>query len=145
MSTLVDTTSATAQRVAVFNLLNSNSDARRRLDRVGGEQRGCPPMRSVRTRQPVPLALPARVQAGRRVRAARLMAGGISLLDAARLTGMSYTHLVAIERGQHPLTSSDCRDLAALLGVPADWLLRGWLPALLAPHEPRCRQRHRAS
>lgn len=92
-------------------------------------------MQTVRTGQPYPIALPARVLAGRRLKAARVLAGGVSLLDAARLTGMSYTHLRAIEHGQHPLTSTDARDLGELLGVPADWLLRGWSPEMHTPRE----------
>ncbi len=59
-------------------------------------------MQTVRTGQPYPIALPARVAAGRRLKAARVLAGGISLLDAARRTGVSYQHLVAVEHGQHP-------------------------------------------
>ena len=39
---------------------------------------------------------------------------------------MSYVHLAAVERGEHPLTSTDCRDLAAVLGCPECWLRDGW-------------------
>ena len=43
---------------------------------------------------------PARVEVGRRVRAARVMAGGLSLRSVASATGLSYAHLVAIENGR---------------------------------------------
>ena len=42
-------------------------------------------------------------------------------------TGLSYPHLVGTANGREPLTSSDTRDLAAVLGVPervtARWLV----------------------
>jgi hypothetical protein len=69
---------------------------------------------------------PPRVEAGRRVRAARFMAGGISLRETATATGMSYPHLAAVERGEHPLTSTDAVALGELLHVPPAWLRDGW-------------------
>lgn len=68
----------------------------------------------------------ARVLTGRRVKAARILAGGVTLAQTAHATGLGFAHLAAIERGEHPLTVTDCRDLAEVLSVPADWLRDGW-------------------
>ena len=68
----------------------------------------------------------ARAQAGRRVKAARMLAGDVSVRDAARLAGLDYRHLAAIEHGRKPLTSSDCVDLGRVLDVPSEWLAHGW-------------------
>ncbi len=64
-------------------------------------------------------------EVGRRVRAACTLAE-LTLLDAARATGISYLHLVAVVGARESLTATGGRDLAALLGYPADWLARGW-------------------
>ena len=64
--------------------------------------------------------------AGRRVRAARVLAGGVGLRELANAAGLSYSHLARVERGDDPLTSSDAVDLGAVLDVPADWLAHGW-------------------
>jgi transcriptional regulator with XRE-family HTH domain len=66
-----------------------------------------------------------RAQVGRRLRAARLLAD-VSLRDVARSAGLTFAHVSAIERGAEPMTSTDARDLGAVLGVPADWLAHGW-------------------
>jgi transcriptional regulator with XRE-family HTH domain len=55
-----------------------------------------------------------------------VLAGDPSLRDLASASGLSYAHLAAVERGEHPLTSTDARDLAAVLDVPADWRRHGW-------------------
>jgi hypothetical protein len=83
---------------------------------------------NVRTGSPVPVATRSspRVLAGRRVKAARVLAGRVSLKTTAHATGLGFAHLAAIERGEHPLTHTDCRDLAEVLSVPADWLRDGW-------------------
>jgi transcriptional regulator with XRE-family HTH domain len=84
-------------------------------------------MRTVKSGQPITVLSrhSPRAQAGRRVQAARLIAD-ISLRDAAHNTGIALEHLAAVERGTHPLTSTDCRDLGALLGVPPSWLAHGF-------------------
>jgi hypothetical protein len=71
-------------------------------------------------------AAPARVIAGRRVKAARLIAGGITVRQLAAAAGLGYQHLAAIERGEHPITTTDATDLAIALDVPSDWLVNGW-------------------
>jgi transcriptional regulator with XRE-family HTH domain len=68
----------------------------------------------------------ARVLAGRRVRAARLLAGGPTLRSVAADAGLDYAHLSRVERGEHPLLDTDARDLGRVLDVPEDWLLGGW-------------------
>ena len=88
-------------------------------------------MASVQTvRSGQPIAVPSRdsprVQAGRRVRAARLLAGDPPLRQVARDAGLDYGHLIGVTRGAEPLTSSDVADLARVLGVPSSWLARGW-------------------
>jgi hypothetical protein len=60
------------------------------------------------------------------VKAARLLAGGISLHATARAAGMSYLHLVAVEAGKQPLLPTDASDLSRVLGVPSEWLAHGW-------------------
>jgi hypothetical protein len=55
-----------------------------------------------------------------------LLAGGVSLRVVARETGLAFPHLAAVERGEHPLTSTDVVALGELLGVPPAWLARGW-------------------
>jgi hypothetical protein len=60
------------------------------------------------------------------VKAARLMAGNISVYATARAAGMSYLHLVAVENGQQPLLPTDATDLSRVLGVPSEWLAHGW-------------------
>ena len=54
------------------------------------------------------------------------MAGGPTVRDVATAAGLSYAHLAAVERGEHPLTRSDVVDLAAVLNVPSSWLRDGW-------------------
>jgi hypothetical protein len=83
-------------------------------------------VRSHATGQPYAITPPARVQAGRRVKAARLLAGGVSLKQTAHATGLSFPHLAAVERGEHPLTSTDVVALGELLHVPPTWLRDGW-------------------
>jgi hypothetical protein len=39
---------------------------------------------------------------------------------------MSYGHLLGVANASEPLTSSDVRDLAAVLDVPSEWLRDGW-------------------
>jgi hypothetical protein len=41
---------------------------------------------------------------------------------------MSYGHLRAVANAPEPLTSTDVTDLAAVLGVPSEWLRDGWTP-----------------
>jgi hypothetical protein len=65
----------------------------------------------------------------RRLQAARVLAGGPSLHDLARGCGLSYRHLVAAANADEPLTSTDLRDLAAVLEVPPSWLAHGWTGA----------------
>jgi hypothetical protein len=60
------------------------------------------------------------------VKAARLMAGGVSIRETASAAGLSYLHLVAVENGQQPLLPTDAVDLGNVLGVPAAWLAHGW-------------------
>jgi hypothetical protein len=67
-----------------------------------------------------------RAQAGRRVRAAQLLAGDPPLRQIARDAGLDYGHLIGVVKGAEPLTSSDVADLGRVLGVPPDWLARGW-------------------
>ncbi len=57
------------------------------------------------------------------------MAGGLSLRSVASATGLSYQHLVAVENGREPLLAGDAIALSELLGVPGDWLRRGWRSA----------------
>jgi hypothetical protein len=85
-------------------------------------------VRSHRTGQSISIRASnsARAQTGRRVRAARLLAGGVSIRDTASASGLSYLHLVAVENGQQPLLPSDAVDLGAALGCPSEWLRDGW-------------------
>jgi len=85
-------------------------------------------VRNVRSGQVVPVAVSGspRALAGRRVKAARLLAGGVSVRDAATATGMSYQHLVAVEHGEQPLLPTDATDLGRVLGCPSEWLAHGW-------------------
>jgi hypothetical protein len=57
------------------------------------------------------------------VKAARLLAGGVSIHATASAAGMSYLHLVAVEHGEQPVLPSDATDLSRVLDVPAQWLL----------------------
>jgi transcriptional regulator with XRE-family HTH domain len=82
-------------------------------------------MQTVRAGSPIPITATARVQAGLRLRAARLIAD-ISLRDSARSARLTFAQVNAIEHGREPLTSIDDRDLGAVLDCPADWLIRGW-------------------
>lgn len=85
-------------------------------------------VRSVSSGSSVPVNTTSspRAQTGRQVKAARLLAGGISIHVTARAAGMSYLHLVAVEHGEQPLLPSDAVDLGRVLGVPASWLANGW-------------------
>jgi hypothetical protein len=67
-----------------------------------------------------------RAQTARRVRAARLLVGGVSIRDTASAAGLSYLHLLAVEHGEQPLLPSDAVDLGRVLDVPATWLRDGW-------------------
>jgi transcriptional regulator with XRE-family HTH domain len=55
-----------------------------------------------------------------------VLGGGLTLRDVAAAAGLSYSHLARVERGDDPLTSTDCRDLGDVLDVPASWLREGW-------------------
>jgi hypothetical protein len=83
-------------------------------------------MLNIQTRPQLAIRSSSRVATGRRVKAARMMAGGISIRAAATASGLSYAHLLAVEHGTEPLTASDATDLGTLLSVPADWLVAGW-------------------
>lgn len=65
-----------------------------------------------------------RRQAGLRLRAARQLAG-VSLADTARSAGLTLAHVSAVDRGKHPMTTTDARDLATVLGCPENWLRHG--------------------
>jgi transcriptional regulator with XRE-family HTH domain len=82
---------------------------------------------SAHNNSPVPVRVTStpRAQAGRRLRAARMLAD-VSLRDAASAAGLTYSHVSAIERGAEPLTASDCHDLGRVLDVPPSWLRNGW-------------------
>ena len=80
------------------------------------------PVASVHTvRSGQPIAVPSRdsprAQAGRRVRAAQLLAGDPPLRQVGRDAGLDYGHLIGVTRGAEPLTPSDVVDLARVLGV----------------------------
>ena len=83
-------------------------------------------MQQVRTPPRLGSHATKRVLAGRRVRAARLLAGGVDVRSVADAAGLSFAHLAAVERGEHPLLDTDATALAQLLDVPADWLRHGW-------------------
>jgi hypothetical protein len=85
-------------------------------------------VQSIRTGQPISIRASntTRAQTGRRVRAARLLAGGVTIHATARAAGMSYLHLLAVEHGEQPLLPSDAVDLSRVLDVPASWLRDGW-------------------
>jgi hypothetical protein len=83
-------------------------------------------VRAHRTGQPVPVAPTSRQQTARRLAAARVLAGRPHLQDLARQTGMSYAHLRAVANAREPMTFTDCRDLAAALDVPVQWLRYGF-------------------
>jgi transcriptional regulator with XRE-family HTH domain len=82
-------------------------------------------VQTVRTSDPTPITPTARILAGRRLRAARMLAD-VSLRDAAHAAGLSFAHVAAIEKGREPMTVTDARDLGELLGVPSEWLRDGW-------------------
>ena len=86
------------------------------------------PVQTVRTGSPVPISPKSspRVLTARRVRAARVLAGNPSLRQVAADGGLSYRHLLGVVNATEPLTSSDALDLARVLGVPSEWLARGW-------------------
>ncbi len=67
-----------------------------------------------------------RAQAGRRVRAAQLLAGDPPLRQIAADAGLDHGHLIGVVKGAEPLTPSDVVDLGRVLGVPSGWLARGW-------------------
>jgi hypothetical protein len=78
------------------------------------------PVASVQTvRSGQPKAIPPRdsprAQAGRRVRAAQLLAGDPPLRQLAAQAGMSYRHLIGIVKGIEPLLPSDVVDLSRVL------------------------------
>ena len=85
-------------------------------------------VQTVRSGQPIAVLSrnSPRAQAGRRVRAAQLLAGDPPLRQVARDAGLDYGHLIGVTRGAEPLTSSDVVDLGRVLGVPPGWLVRGW-------------------
>jgi hypothetical protein len=83
-------------------------------------------VRHVRSGLAVPVAPSGRQLVARRLEAARVLAGRPSLRSLATATGMSYAHLRAIANAQDPLTSTDVRDLAGVLDVPAQWLREGF-------------------
>jgi hypothetical protein len=86
-------------------------------------------VRTVRSGLAVSVAPTGRQLVARRLEAARVLAGRPSLRSLAEQTGMHYSHLVGIANGHEHLTSTDQRDLAAVLDVPAQWLRDGWAPA----------------
>jgi hypothetical protein len=67
-----------------------------------------------------------RAQAGRRVRAAQLLAGDPPLRQIAADAGMSYGHLAGIIAGREPLLPSDVEDLSRVLRCPPTFLEHGW-------------------
>ena len=83
-------------------------------------------MQSVRTPTRLRTSSKTRAAVGLRLRAARLMAGGVSLRQLADAGGLSYSHLCQAERGREPLTPSDLVTLSEQLGVPSSWLRDGW-------------------
>ena len=83
-------------------------------------------MQKVRTRPRLGSHATKRVLAGRRVKAARVMAGGPDLRSVAEAAGLSFLHLCAIESGRDPLLDTDATALGELLGVPSGWLRDGW-------------------
>jgi len=90
-------------------------------------------VRSVRSGQPIPVTATGRQATARRLAAARVLAGRPTLLSLAQQTGMSYVHLRAVANAHEPMTFTDCRDLAAVLDVPASWLRDGWRTRDVAP------------
>jgi transcriptional regulator with XRE-family HTH domain len=82
-------------------------------------------LQRVRTGQPTPITATGRRAAGRRIKAARLIAGMTAHQTSDR-SGVAFRHLVAIENGREPLVGDDYRRLEATLGCPAEWLRRGW-------------------
>jgi hypothetical protein len=80
----------------------------------------------VRSGQPIPVAPTGRQLVARRLEAARVLAGRPSLRELAQQTGMSYLHLRGVANANEPMTSTDVRDLAAVLDVPPAWLRDGW-------------------
>jgi hypothetical protein len=53
----------------------------------------------------------------------------LSLREATRRSGLSFQHLIAVERGAKRLYQSGCRDLAQVLSLPSEWLRHGWSAA----------------
>lgn len=51
-----------------------------------------------------------------------MLTGDVSVRDAARLAGLDYRHVVAVEHGREPLTASDCVDLGRVLDLPSECL-----------------------
>ena len=86
------------------------------------------PVHTVRSGQPIAVLSrdSPRAKAGRRVRAAQLLAGDPPLRQLAADAGMSYGHLIGVIKGAEPLTPSDVVDLARVLSVPSGWLAHGW-------------------
>jgi hypothetical protein len=83
-------------------------------------------VRTVRSGQPIPVVPTGRQATGRRLEAARVLAGRPSLRDLATQCGMSYPHLVAVSNGREPMTLTDAGDLAAALDVQVQLLRYGW-------------------
>jgi hypothetical protein len=85
-------------------------------------------VQTVRSGQPIAVLSRAspRAQAGRRVRAAQLLAGDAPLRQLAADAGMSYGHLVGIIAGREPLLPSDVVDLSRVLRCPPTFLEHGW-------------------
>jgi hypothetical protein len=88
-------------------------------------------MASVQTvRSGQPIAVPSRnsprAEAGRRVRAAQLLAGDPPLRQVAADAGLDYGHLIGVIKGAEPLTPTDVVDLGRVLGVPPRWRARRW-------------------
>lgn len=89
-------------------------------------------MRNARGRLTVPVTATSRQAAARHLEAARVLAGRPSRRSLATATGMGYGHLLRVANAEEPLTSTDLRDLAAVLGVPSEWPRDGWTSARAA-------------
>ena len=74
---------------------------------------------------PIRVTSTSRAQVGRRLLCARQLAGA-SVVDTARAAGLTRTHIIGIEGGCEPMTTTGARDLGRALGCPGEWLRDGW-------------------